>query len=285
MNNESDHATANPETHDTSSPTSSPTSSSTSSSVHAQTTPDTQPENSAHLSPQKLYILERKEARSLLTLSIVTGLSSFTLGVHLGKQVTPARSVTQENRAHSISSAADPLPSTQEMMAPNKTTQQALDDVLNQGLHEEVNLTAIHLNATYQTDLPDTTKGRNGGETTTKMEALKSLTPDLEKADRKITSEKERDPLNASNEEPQKKTHFTLQIGSYASSAEAQDALAELEIEELKPLVREVETPDQRKRFRIYAGEFSSEKLAETTGKSYRSQRKIKSFIVSKISD
>src|SRR5476651_1191800 len=91
----------------------------------------------------RLFIYDRKEMGILIILAMMVAIFAFTLGVHLGKKV-PARPVVvgPVDTAPAVTSQ-DKTPNRQELTEQGKGTQQAVDESLNQALHDEVTRSGI----------------------------------------------------------------------------------------------------------------------------------------------
>jgi len=123
---------------------------------------------------QTLFIYDRREMIVLIVLCATIGLFTFTLGIHLGKEVATHVESNGELNEKLVRTIPDQIPTSQELAGPNKTTQQALEDSINQSLHEEVVRTGIRLNPSLQTELPENAKTGNAGATTLKEQAAKA---------------------------------------------------------------------------------------------------------------
>ena len=75
--------------------------------------------------------------------------------------------------------------------------------------------------------------------------------------------------------------YFSLQIGSYLSEEEARQQVFELkESIGLKASYSEVDIGENKKRYRVFAGNFSSRELAERAGQSYKATGIIDTFLI-----
>lgn len=205
---------------------------------------------------QRLFIFDHKELAVLLPLIFMVSLFTFTLGIHLGKRVgTKSHSLPNEN-VEKAQTLADQNPTRHQLLEQGKGEQVALEETLNQELHDEVTRSGIKLNIPRQVNLPEETKVSLNHSTTS--EETQSHHP----------------------------SHpYTLQIGSYPTLAEAKKHLQSIAHSELQPFWREAELKGKGKWYRLYLGKFQSRNDAEQAGQKYRSQHMIDSFIVSKLFD
>lgn len=245
---------------------------------------------------QKLFIYERREMAVLTSLCLIMGLFTFTLGIHLGKDVGIRIESSGGSEHKLVTTIKDQMPTNQELVGPNKTTQQALEESLNQSLHDEVVRTGLRLNPAFQTELPDEPKTHNAGATTLKHttsrnaeshEHTTSQNADIHASEgnRAISSVAE-----SAHDSSTKNPHadgeaYVLQIGSFPKLSEAEKKISELAHLKLQPFMKEVEVKGKGKWFRLYLGGFPTQLAAEKAGKSYIAQHKIQTFIVSKFSN
>jgi cell division septation protein DedD len=235
---------------------------------------------------QKLFIYDRREMVVLTTLCLVTGLFTFTLGIHLGKEVSTPAEASAQPVPKLVTPIPDQVPSAQELIGPNKATQQALEESLYQTLHDEVVRTGIHLSTPYQIDLPENSKVHDEDPDTKEQSTSENETPAHEEGNRKISSIEE---SATEEEQPSEKAHtdeasYVIQVGSFPKLKEAEKKISELTHLELKPFMKEVDVKGKGKWFRLYLGNYATKLAAEKAGNSYIAQHKIKSFIVSKTS-
>ncbi|MEO5968905.1 MAG: SPOR domain-containing protein [Bdellovibrionia bacterium] len=234
---------------------------------------------------QRLFIYDRREMVVLTTLCLVTALFTFTLGIHLGKDVGTPAEASAELVAKHVAAIPDQVPAAQELVGPNKATQQALEESLYQTLHDEVVRTGIHLKAPYQIDLPENSKGHDTGSDSEEQTTSENEDTPSTEGNRKISSvdETETEAAPTTKESHTEVAPYVIQVGSFPKLKEAEKKISELTHLELKPFMKEVDVKGKGKWFRLYLGNYSTKLAAEKAGKSYIAQHKIKSFIVSKI--
>ena len=114
---------------------------------------------------QVLFIYDRREVLTLSLLVMTVAFFTFTLGVHYGKQAIPKAVSNGLEHTSSLSTTTDQIPNRQELTEQSKAAQQALEDTLNQELHDEIILTGIKLETRRQVNLPEKSKTANGGAT------------------------------------------------------------------------------------------------------------------------
>src|SRR5687768_1489129 len=103
---------------------------------------------------QKLFIYDRKEMAVLVLLGIMVALFAFTLGVHLGKRVGSGTLADHADEVKAAQTVADALPDRQDFVEHGDGVATAVDETLNQALHEEVARTGIKLDTPRQVELP-----------------------------------------------------------------------------------------------------------------------------------
>ncbi len=137
---------------------------------------------------QKLFIYERREMAVLTSLCLIMGLFTFTLGIHLGKDVSIQIESNVGSGHKLVTTMTDQMPTNQELVGPNKTTQQALEESLNQSLHDEIIRTGLRINPAFQTELPDEAKTHNAGATTLKHTTSRNAETHTSESNRAISS-------------------------------------------------------------------------------------------------
>lgn len=204
----------------------------------------------------------------LLLLGVMVAFFAFTLGVHLGKRVSPHPLAAGDS--HSAEPAAtlpDQVPHRQEIQDQAKATAASVDEALGQALHDEVVRTGIKLDFPRQVNLPDKVKKVS----TRPAEAPKSSLPQPET----IEAFKRASPQG----------QFTLQIGSYTSIQDAKDQVDAVEALGLKPYLRSAEVRGRGQWYRIYLGGYETKEQAQAAGEKYRGQHVLESFVISKMVD
>ena len=181
---------------------------------------------------------------------------SFTMGVHLGKNVIGGTGVTEEHAAESLKSEEDALPNRQEFVERGKGVDQESDLALSQSLHGEVSKTGIRLEVNRPVDLPTAPKSPQAGATTTAREELKKIS--------RITLE----------------GRFTLQVASFPTQAEAAQAVDRLEKAGAMAFMKEAEVKNVGKRYRIFLGKFDSKEAAVVAGNEYKAKKLIDGYLV-----
>ncbi len=223
---------------------------------------------------QRLFIYDRKEMGVLILLAVMVSVFAFTLGVHLGKKVG-LKMPGQGADTHSAATQGDELPNRQELTEHGKGVQQAVEESLNQSLHDEVGRTGIKLEVPRQVDLPS-----NPAKRAEKSEKTEKAT--AEKSDAASPAAIAGVPAAL---RPAPEGVFTLQIGSHPNLDEAKDQVDALEKLGFKPYLRAAEVKGKGKWFRIFLGGYPSKDAAEKAGQKYQSEQVVESFVVSKISE
>ena len=253
---------------------------------------------------QRLFIYDRKEMGVLVLLGLVVALFAFTLGVHLGKRIGPRGAISQlPIETIPIPTQADKTPNRQELTEQAKGVSLAVEESMNQVLHDEVARTGVKLDTLRQIELPDKAHNKTGGATTLTSthnihgENAKDPNKDGLAADNEPTVHSAIEPVTAgSHAMPPKKIEsveqaakpesaggkFTLQVGSYPTAEEAQPLIQSLEKLETKPYLKEVDLKEKGKWFRVFLGSYDSKEAAMEAGTRYQSAKTIASFIVSK---
>ena len=115
-----------------------------------------------------LYIYERREVIILGLLSILLLAFAFTFGVHLGKFVGIKTFTLNHFKSGSgpVKTQNDLIPSGPELTEQGRIAPKALDDTMEQSLHDEVKGTGIKLKEPRQVELPTRTKAPQSGATT-----------------------------------------------------------------------------------------------------------------------
>ncbi len=229
---------------------------------------------------QKIFIYDRREVAVLILLGVMVAVFSFTLGVHLGKKVDEAsapnlaKKDTQTLPAETID---DTVPSRLEMSEEAKEVQGAIDDSLNQVLHDEVARTGVQLEKYTPTKLPSQTQSKNQGATTgprSEDQVKKEAKP----------ADGVKKAILIHRPAPQGK--YTLQVGSFPSATEALDKLQKLEKKGEKTVfVREAKIEGRGKWYRVYLGGFPSKQEADKIAKKYLSTKVISNYIVANMPD
>lgn len=106
-----------------------------------------------------LFFYGRRERLFLVALFSLALLSSFTLGLHYGKRVRStleaSRSIVSVDEvSHQVTGAPEQFPSKQDLVEQSMGLAQAMDEVLDRLLKEEVKKTGIALEVPRAVDLP-----------------------------------------------------------------------------------------------------------------------------------
>lgn len=115
---------------------------------------------------QQLFVYRRKELFLLIFLAGMFSVFAFTLGVHLGKDVSSRIGTNEDTSTHSIASTPDRIPDEEELQESEKPSRTDLNQLLTHELKQEVDETGIHLNSPRQLNLPEEAKSKNAGATT-----------------------------------------------------------------------------------------------------------------------
>jgi len=222
---------------------------------------------------QYLYIHDRKEVFVLALLMIMISVFTFTLGVHLGKRVGGKTLATGSENIPTVHPLADQIPNRQELNEQAQGTPQAVEEIITEDLQKEVTRAGLKIATQHQVDLPENPKNANAGATT--------LTAS------KTEKEIEKHPEKKAETGSKSVTHgkYTLQIGSFPSQEEAKKHLSAMSQTEPKPFLREAEVKGKGKWYRLYLGGYPDRDAAAKAGEKFRAQRKISSFIVSKLAE
>jgi len=213
---------------------------------------------------QRLFIYDRKELAVLFLLGFTVAVFAFTLGVHLGKRVGPKGMSPPPGEIDPVKALSDKVPNRVELAEESKGVQAAVEETLDQELHDEVARSGVKLDSAKQVELPDNSKAPQAGATTLNHGSPK--------------------PASAA---PPSGSHgqFALQIGSFPTEADAAAKLKSMSSHGLKMFVKEADVKGVGKRYRLYVGGFGTKAAAEGAGEKYRSQHMIDSFIVAKLSE
>ncbi len=231
---------------------------------------------------QRLFIYDRKEMGVLILLAIMVSVFAFTLGVHLGKKVG-LKMPAEGGDTPAAATQHDELPNRQELTEHGKGVNAAVEESLNQALHDEVGRTGIKLEVPRQVDLPQTSKSAAQTKATQLPEGTtepkKSASPTGEAAPAEAIA-----GVPAALR-PAPEGVFTLQIGSHPNLDEAKDQVEALEKLGFKPYLRAAEVKGKGKWFRIFLGGYPTKDVAEKAGQKFQSEQVVESFVVSKITE
>lgn len=227
----------------------------------------------------------------LVFLGVMVAAFAFTLGVHLGKRVGVKVPSTATQDAAPVATVPDHVPHKQEIHEQSKNAPQAVDETLNQALHDEVGRTGIKLDSPRQIQLPADPAAENipvGASANAKDEHKKTAAQGAQgshNASAGAGAGEDGEALLTRLEaahRPSPEGPFTLQIGSYPTVKEAKDQVDSMEALGLKPHLRAAQVKGKGKWYRVYLGGFESKEDADKAGNRYRSQHMIETYIVSK---
>jgi hypothetical protein len=126
-------------------------------------------------SKQRFFIYDRREMVVLILLGLLIAAFAFTLGVHLGKRVSHQAAHEAVKEPTPVATSPDLVPNRQELNEQAKGVEQAVEEVLDQSLHDEVARTGVKLETPVPVELPEKTKSANGGATSPQTEAVQGL--------------------------------------------------------------------------------------------------------------
>jgi cell division septation protein DedD len=219
---------------------------------------------------QRLFVFGRKELLMLFMIGFMISVFTFTLGIHYGKHVGNRIWVGSNDSVPLVTTLPDQIPDRQELAEQGKGAQRAVVETLHHDLQAEVIKTGIKLSTPRQVDLPHHPKKPEAGATTLTKSAKPSHTgAHLEKKKENATSHPK----------------YTLQIGSFPNREEATKQLSAMKKSDLNAYLKEAEVKGKGKRYRLYLGDYINRADAEHAGDKFRSQRKISSFIVTRVFD
>ncbi len=210
----------------------------------------------------------------LILLALMVSVFAFTLGVHLGKRVG-LKLPGAGGDTHAAATVGDELPNRQELTEHGKGVQQAVEESLNQTLHDEVGRTGIKLEVPRQVDLPSKAPQPKSEAAETQHSTPTEGSNAAVAAIAGVPAALRAAPEGA----------FTLQIGSHPNLDEAKDQVEAIEKLGLKPYLRAAEVKGKGKWFRIFLGGFSTKDAAEKAGEKFQSEQVVESFVVSKITE
>ncbi|MEK6705578.1 MAG: SPOR domain-containing protein [Bdellovibrionota bacterium] len=217
----------------------------------------------------RLFIYDGKEIRLLVLIGVVVVIFAFTFGVHFAKNsATQAVSLPSSevgakkplNNAEGIAQVVDKqVPPEQELNEQARYANQVADEILERSTRDEVSKIGLKLDVSRQVDLPKDTRSQKLAKKMTKQDPASDI----------------------ENSASRQGRYFSLQIGSYLSEEEARQQVFELkESIGLKASYSEVDIGENKKRYRVFAGNFSSRELAERAGQSYKATGIIDTFLI-----
>ncbi len=231
---------------------------------------------------RKFFIYDRKEVGILILLGVGVSLFAFTLGVHLGKQVTPPPLV--EEAAHApmekVETGSPALPSRTEISEQVKNVPGAVDDALDQSLRDEIVRNGLQLTTPKPLHYPDKTvteKKQTHASVAPPAETHSAVTPPV--VEKKQPLEKKAD-VPAAPKASSRSGSYALQVGSYPKESDAKDQLPTFSSLGLPVQIKQVVIEGKGTWYRILVGEFPSIKEADTAGRAYQADHKISEFRV-----
>jgi cell division protein FtsN len=260
-------------------------------------------------SKNRLFIYEKKEILILSLIGVAVAGFTFTLGVHLGKKLFPAKITDAANpgNVEPAHTQGDTSPTKLDLVEAARTTDTVADDAAKKNLQEEVEATQLKLDKPIPIDLP---KSKTAATPEPKIDVQSGTEPKAEaKGEPLVVSSIEKAPAPSSKpkaeahsepkHQPENQTHteaappshtlpqeaaFTIQIGSLPTLQEAQKQISALKSAspELDPQVTEVDVAGKGKRYRLYVGAYSDRKTAQAAGQKLVKAGKIESFVVVK---
>ena len=204
-----------------------------------------------------LFIYQRREILVFMSMAMTMTLFAFTLGLHMGKEISiPMDSPAIHVETKPVSTLNDQIPNLQELTAPGEDALENLDQRVTQETRIEIGESGLKVDHPRQLTLPKKPQSHAAGATTLK---------------------------NVEGAVGAQTGTFALQVGSFPSFHQAEEKLNLYKEAHLNPSLRAVDIPGKGKGYRIYLGGFPSAYAAEQAGQIYRSQRKIKNYMVIKL--
>jgi len=211
---------------------------------------------------RKLIIFDRSEVFLLFIFIALIAAMMFTLGMHVGKNITYKQDgFTNEDREKIETLKSTQEESVDEMMA--KKSADALpeskkDSTYNKGLQEEL--------GRLSKGMPETATSENKLETispniqsenesnTSSMEKQNSSSDQIESSQESKLTEANRSSSNTNNLIGK----FTIQLGSHATMKEAQDFADGFAVRGYNPIITEVKIPAKGTWYRVSLGSFDT---------------------------
>jgi len=253
----------------------------------------------------RLFIYDRREMFVLILLSVMVALFAFTLGVHLGKRVSPgpdAASSKVIQPTEPVETQEDSLPNRQDLSEQAPAADPAADEALGRSLHEEVARSGIQLDRARPIELPQEKvksavrkgmrKAKPPSSAAPQAVPVPTLTPTgssnnaangaVKPAEKNSETfgETAANPAVAASRREAPPGRYTLQVGSFPSLDDARASVEALETVGLRPFLRGVEIPKKGRWFRIYLGGYANREEAQLAGKRYVSEQMIESYLV-----
>jgi len=218
----------------------------------------------------RILIYERKEVLLLLGLAVLVGVFVFTFGVHLGKRVPPRGVRNGEPAVPEVNQIADHKTTRHDIQDQVLQAQGAADVIADETLRDEVAKAGIRLDPYKQVNLPEKSVPEKKGEPKDSGVEPSQVSGLLAAALKRATPD---DP-------------YTLQIAAIAvtEGAHIEGSLKGWAAAGLEPWMREVSIAGKGRWYRVYQGSFATRESADHAGSALKSQGKVASYVVSKIS-
>ncbi len=223
----------------------------------------------------RLLIYDRREMTVLILLGVMVALFAFTLGVHLAKRVGgPVHVGAHGADSLPAGTTTDKIPEPGDLTEQSKGAQNAVDDTMEQALHDEVQRSGLKLDQSRQVDLPRKARAKAEPEAAEPAHAAEAhaKAPEAHEAHTK--------PAAPHAEAATGK--FTLQVGSHPNIQEANEQLAQLQKKGLPAFLSTAEIKGKGVWHRVFIGGYETKPAAEKAGQGFREQKLIESFVVNK---
>ncbi|MBI4925303.1 MAG: SPOR domain-containing protein [Bdellovibrio sp.] len=102
----------------------------------------------------KFYIYARQEMKIVIFLSIAVIFFAFTLGVHLGKRISPKGTFSSPKDPTAVKALSDVTPDRNEIIEQTQGVSETSEEEVHQALQEEIKETGLRLEKSRQVDLP-----------------------------------------------------------------------------------------------------------------------------------
>ncbi|MBC7691580.1 MAG: SPOR domain-containing protein [Methylotenera sp.] len=238
---------------------------------------------------KRLFIYDRKEVGVLILLGVTVALFAFTLGIHLGKKVTPKDVTHVTTQISPVPMVSDQVPERFEMNEQAKDAPQAADESLSRSLHDEVEKTGIRMETPRAVDLPENTKSKSGGATSRESHPapLHGEAPTVTHSENKPLPHKGSASVThfSALSRPSSGGKYTLQVGAFKSPEDAKPEVDALESKGVQPFVRLVDLNQKGRWYRLYIGGYDTVSEADKAGARYKVKNVISTFIVAKTPD
>ncbi len=225
---------------------------------------------------QTFFIYNRREMAVLILLGVLVTIFAFTLGVHFGKRAAIESRPKETAEAVVADTQNDQLPNRQELTEQGKAVAQAVDESLNETLHDEVIKTGVKLNTPVPVDLPEKTRAVGNGATTAAANTL----PPTVKTGKPAPTPNEAEQTIPAALRPSPGGKYTLQVGSYPSVEEAKQQAETLDAQGHKSFLRSAVVKGKGKWYRVFIGGYQSREGADQAGRMLKNKGVVNSYIV-----